>query len=291
MKYKMIELEDGVKGIAVNENGLPIMVDEAGVETGIDAIHLLGKVPSLQEEAKNHRLKAVEVQKEYDEFKERYEKIDDPVKAIEALTKIADIDGQKLIDAEDAATLRKQLQAAHDKELDTVKVLAQTNAEKLQSIIDSQQKDIFDALVLQNFNTSPWFAGEAPKTHFFPEAAKDVFGKHFKVEKDSVSGKNRVIGYHMGGENDGQKIFSIERPGEIAGFEEAIHIIIDKHPQRDSIIKMSFGGGAGGADDTPSASKLEKLRKDYDKAIASGNVVEANGLIRRIKEEENKNKK
>jgi hypothetical protein len=291
MKYKMIELGNDVKGIAVTDNGLPIMVDDEGKETGIDAIHLLSKVPSLQEEAKNHRLKANDVQKEYDEFKEKYAKIADPVKALEALTKIQDIDGQKLIDAEDAATLRKQLQAAHDKELEAVKVSAHASTEKLQAIIDSQQADIFDALVLQNFNTSQWFAGESPKTYFFPEAAKSVFGKHFKVEKDSGTGKNRVIGYHIGGENDGQKIFSIERPGEIAAFEEAIHIIIDKHPQRDSIIKMSFGGGAGGADDTPSASKLEKLKKDYDKAIASGNAMEANRLIRRIKEEENKNKK
>ena len=289
MKYKTIELEDGVKGIAINENNLPVMVDDEGKEIPIDAIHLYTKIPALNEEAKNHRLKADAVQKEYDEFKERYAKIEDPAKALEALLKMQDIDNQKFIDAKDAETLRKQLQAAHDKELETVKGLAKKTKEELQAVIDSQQADIFDALVLQNFNTSQWFSGEAPKTHFFPEAAKSVFGRHFKVEKDGA-GKNKVIGYHIGGENDGQKIFSIERPGEVAGFEEAIHIIIDKHPQRDSIIKSSFGGGAGGSDDTPSASRLEKMKKDFEKAKAAKDSVTANRLIRKISEEEAKKK-
>jgi len=290
MKYKTIEGEDGsVVGVAVNEKGLPVMVGDDGAEVAIDAIHLYSKIPSLQEEAKNHRLKAKEFQDELDSFKEKYSGIEDPSKALEALTKMQDIEGQKLIDSKDAEALRLQLQDAHDKELSGIKKTYDEKITELSGIINSQQADIFDSLVLQNFNNSQWFAGENPKTHLVPEIAKDHFGKHFKVEKNSA-GKTVVIGYHLGGESDGQKIFSIERPGEIAGFDEAMSMIIDKHPQRDNILRASFGGGAGGADNTPSANKLEKLKKDYAAALASKNTALANRLIRQINSEESKNK-
>ena len=290
MKYKTIEGEDGsVVGIAVNEKGLPIMVGDDGVETAIDAIHLYSKIPSLQEEAKNHRLKANEIQVEFDTFKEAYTGIEDPAKALDALTRMQDIEGQKLIDAKDAEALRIQLQDAHDKELSGIKKTYDEKIAELSGLVSSQQADIFDSLVLQNFNNSQWFAGEAPKTHLVPEIAKDHFGKHFKVEKNSA-GKTVVIGYHLGGENDGQKIFSIERPGEIAGFDEAMSMIIDKHPQRDNILKSSFGGGALGGDGAPSANKLEKLEKDYAAAVASKNSLLANTLIRQINTEKLKKK-
>ena len=287
MEYKKIEQEGVVVGIATNEKGLPIMVDDEGVETGIDAIHLLGKVPALQEEAKGHRLKAKEIQDEFDVFKTKFVGIEDPAKALEALIRVQDIEGQNLIDANDAETLRKQLQAAHDDEVSGIKKTYDTKMDELNGIIGVQQSDIFDALVLQKFNNSPWFSGEIPKTHLFPEVAKDHFGRHFKVEKNS-NGKSTVVGYNIGGENDGQKIFSIERPGEIAGFDEAIGIIIGKHPQRSVLMKASFGGGAGGSENPGGLPKLEKLRRELVEAKKSRDSILANRLIRQIAEEEKK---
>ena len=226
MEYKTILNDEGkVVGIAVNEKSLPIMVGEDGVETGIDAIHLLAKVPALQEEAKGHRLNAKTIQDELDVFKEKFSGIEDPAKALEALTKMQDIDGQKLIDANDAETLRKQLQSAHDKEVENLRGTFEAKSKEFGETINTMQADLFDALVLQKFNNSPWFSGENPKTFLFAEVAKDHFGKNFKVEKDST-GKSTVIGYHMAGENAGQKIFSMERPGELAGFDEAISILL-----------------------------------------------------------------
>ena len=288
MQYKTIlDDEEKVIGVAVNEKGLPIMVDDTGVETGIDAIHLLGKVPSLQEEAKGHRLKAKEIQDEFDEFKTKFSGIEDPAKALEAVIKMQDIDGQKLIDANDAETLRKQLQSAHDKEVDTLKVSFAAKTEEYGATLNAMQTDLFDALVLQKFNNSPWFSGENPKTFLFAEVAKDHFGKNFKVEKDST-GKSTVIGYHMAGENAGQKIFSMERPGELAGFDEAISIIIDMHPQKDHILKSSHGGGAGGSEGGSSLNKLDKMKKELKEAQKVKDTITANRLIRMIAEETNK---
>jgi len=287
MEYKKIEQEGIVVGIATNEKGLPIMVDDEGVETGIDAIHLLGKVPALQEEAKGHRLKAKEIQDEFDVFKERFTGIEDPAKAIEALTRVQDIEGQNLIDANDAETLRKQLQDAHDEQFAGVKKTYDAKITELNDVIGVQQGDIFEALVLQKFNNSAWFSGEAPKTYLFPEVAKDHFGRHFKVEKNS-NGKSAVVGYNIGGENDGQKIFSIERPGELAGFDEAIGIIIGKHPQRSVLMRASFGGGASGSENTGGLPKLEKMRRELVEAKKSKDTILANRLIRQIAEEEQK---
>jgi len=288
MEYKTIlNDEEKVVGIAVNEKGLPIMLSEDGTETGIDAIHLLAKVPALQEEAKGHRLNAKTIQDELDVFKEKFSGIEDPTKALEALTKMQDIDGQKLIDANDAETLRKQLQDAHDKELVTLKGAYEAKTGEYDGIISTMQSDLFDALVLQKFNSSPWFSGETPKTNLFPEVAKDHFGKYFKVEKDST-GKSTVIGYHMDGESSGQKIFSMERPGELAGFNEAISIIIDRHPQKELILKASHGGGAGGSDGGSNLSKLDKMKKELTEAQKTKDTITANRLIRQISIESNK---
>lgn len=283
-QYKIVEVE-GKKLIEMSENGHPVIVDEEGKEQGIDAIHLLSKIPSLQEEAKNHRLQAKGYKEELAEMKEKYGKIEDPDKALEAITKLADIDNQKLIDANEAEQLRKQLSAAAEKTLNETKKSYEDKIKELSEIIETQKNDIFDAKVTSQFDNSPWFSGPDAKTILFPEIAKDHFGKNFKVEKDA-EGRSRVIGY-MGGE----KIFSIEKPGELASFNEAIGIILDNHPQKENIVKVAHGGGAGGSDFNLSGSKLDKLRKAYDEAKRAGNTTLVVSLERQINEERRKTKK
>lgn len=283
MEYKTVEHE-GVSFICVDDKGLPIVVDDDGKEQAVDAIHLLSKIPSLQEESKNHRLRAKEIREEFDSFKESFAGIEDPAKAREALDKIKDIENQKLIDAGEAEALRKQLQAAADKVLSETKTSYENKIVDLQKIIAQQDNDIFDAKVTSRFDNSSWFSGAEPKTILPPSVAKDHFGKYFKVEK-SGSGQSVVVGYI----ND-EKIFSIERPGEVAGFDEAIGIILDRHPQKEQIVRSPFGGGAGGGDTPTSKSTLDKLLKAYREASDKRDATNMVLLERQIAEERRKSK-
>jgi hypothetical protein len=66
------------------------------------------------------------------------------------------------------------------------------------------------------------------------------FGNAFKLEGDAI------VAY----DTTGNKIFSRLKPGDIAGFDEALDILIDAYPYRDHILKgsgASGGGAAGGA--------------------------------------------
>ena len=65
--------------------------------------------------------------------------------------------------------------------------------------------------------------------------AQDTFGKMFKVENDTV------VGY----DNQGNKIYSNEHPGELADFDEALELLVNKYPYKDNILKSSGRSGSG----------------------------------------------
>ena len=64
------------------------------------------------------------------------------------------------------------------------------------------------------------------------------FGDAFKVENGNV------VAY----DKSGNKIFSRTNPGELAAFDEALEVLIEHYPHRDTILKGSgaSGGGASG---------------------------------------------
>jgi hypothetical protein len=64
------------------------------------------------------------------------------------------------------------------------------------------------------------------------------FGGAFKIED------GKVVAY----DQNGSKIYSRARPGELADFDEAIESLVESYPHRDQILKGSGanGSGAGG---------------------------------------------
>ena len=88
--------------------------------------------------------------------------------------------------------------------------------------------DLFDAKVGVKFATSKTIAGLVLP----PDIAKATFSSHFNSD---------------GSANDanGNPIYSKEKPGEIAGFEEAMTHIIDNYPNKDAIMKSSGAEGSG----------------------------------------------
>ena len=83
-----------------------------------------------------------------------------------------------------------------------------------------------------------------------PDIAANYFSKNFSVEGEGNNA--RVIGY-LGGE----RIFSKEKPGEVAEFEEALGVIIDAYPMKDSIMRSS-GGGAGSSGNMTQANRTQR---------------------------------
>jgi len=61
------------------------------------------------------------------------------------------------------------------------------------------------------------------------------FGKNFKIEE------GKVVAYGA----DGQKIYSRERPGEVAEFDEALESLVGGYQHKDHILKGGQGTGGG----------------------------------------------
>ena len=220
-KYKMID--DG-KGIAVDDKGLPIVVDDSGNEQGIDAIYLaFSKVPELNAEAKKHRLTA----KELSEKLAPFEGIEDPDAAKKALETVANLDAKKLVDAGEAERFRAQA-------IEETKKAYERQLEEASKTTESLRGQVYKLMVSDRFKSS----NVAESTILPPDILESYFGRNFKVEEQD--GKMLVVGYM--GDN---QIFSKERPGEIASFDEALETIIDQYPMKDRILKSTAGHGSG----------------------------------------------
>jgi hypothetical protein len=215
MALEYVKSDDGT--LKLGENGNPLVTDGQNDPFELDALHLYSKVPELNKENEKHRKRAKEAQEQLESLKSQFDGIDDPEKAREALKTVQNLDDKKLIDSNEVEKLKKSVADAYEKQLQ----------EKDKSL---QEKDghIYKLLVSNQFANSKVVND---KTVLPPDMAEAYFGKHFKIED------GQVVGYI--GED---KIYSREKPGEIAPFEEALQTIIDQYPMKDRILKAPPGG-------------------------------------------------
>jgi len=238
IKYK--RTSDGA--IVADDKGNPVVTDDEkgeGFDFGIDAIHLYSKIPALQEEAKNHRLRAKEASEKLEAFGDI-----DPSKAREALQITANLSTGDLTKKEEVERIKHETEEAWRIKFEENKNSFSQTVKTLQEKHDMLEKDIQSSLLSNQFATSPHFSGKEPTTTLIPDIAEAYFGKYFKVEQDD-SGKRRAVAYL-----EGNKIYSKSRPGDAADFDEAMSAIIENYPMKDAILQQSTGSGARGSGGT-----------------------------------------
>ena len=85
------------------------------------------------------------------------------------------------------------------------------------------------------------------------------FGRHFTIQEGRVQAKDAA----------GNVIYSKSNPGAPADFDEALGILVEQYPQRDSILKgtgqsgsgssSGSGGSGGGAKKTISRTQFNSM--------------------------------
>ena len=144
-------------------------------------------------------------------------------------------------------------------------------------VIGKKDASIRTLMISNEFATSPFFSGEKQKTTLLPDIAEAYFGKHFRIE-EAEDGSLSIGGFI--GED---RILSRARPGEPADFNECIKEIIDKHPQKDALLKGGKpGSGGGGNLDDAESGDVSVLKKQHAKAMEDGNVSLAVSLNTQI---------
>jgi len=244
--------EDG--SVQTNEKGHIIVYDpnapERG-EWGLDSLHLHSKVPELQNEAKEYREAKENLEKKLKVYTDALG--DDPTPALEALEKIKTFEEKEMVESGELEKLKSTLAEVEEQKRNELRTNLESVIAEKDQLINSQRDDIYKAMVSTQFSRCPYFAGPEPKTILPPEIAESYFKKHFKVEK--VDGVTRVVGY-LGD----KKIYSKEKYGELAEFDECISAIIDDYHAKDAIMQPSIGSGAaGGRGKSVRNSDLKKL--------------------------------
>lgn len=272
LAYKLLENGDG---IAFDDSGRPIVIDdekeenEEGREFGLDAIHLFGKIPQLNAEAKKYR-------EERDQYKGKIDAFGD-VEPEEVLSKLKDYDGIDPNEARKALETVANLDSTdQDRNIEIEKIKAQASEaweKKLRDMENSNNRKLDDIQTkLQNKDNAIrelLIKGAFDSNEFIKEQtvvpsdmAYARFGSYFHVDDDD--GKLKVIATHpVGGQKHqaGDPIYSQSRPGDLAEPEEAIEILINEYPNKENILRTNSGGSGSGGNTSRTDSERAKLNQ------------------------------
>lgn len=198
--------------------------------------------------------------------------------AIETVGNFNDKDWMK---AEKVEKLKSDMRDSYEAKLagkdEKILAVEKDAAEKL----SGKDTQIRALMVSTKFAQSKQFVGENKKTILPPDIGEAYFGSHFKVEQpEGGEGKPVLRAYRANGDLITSKI----NPGDPAEFEEAIAIIIDEYPNRDSILAApgSGSGGKGGEGNQGESDDLASLKKQHQEALSNGNSQLAISLKNKI---------
>lgn len=244
MKLKIDE-----KGNVVVVEGKPVYTHEDGKDIPFDAAQTLQTISRLNGEAKGHRERAEGL----DQSLKAFEGLDAAIarKAIETVKKI---DDKLLVDAGKV----DEVKAA------AIKATQEGFAAEKKSILDEAERLKTENAKLANQYASELIGGSFTRSKFITEKfavpadmAQARFGNNFRIED------GKVVAY----DSAGKQIFSRARPGEVADFDEALGILVDAYPHKDSILKGAVqagggavnGGGGGGGKKTIKRAAFDAL--------------------------------
>jgi hypothetical protein len=270
----ILKVDDNGVPEVIEENGVkkPVFVDEdTGRDMPMDVPSLYSNVTQLKGENKTLKENFQTAQGTLAVFEGIEDLADWKAKAEEALETVGNFKDSDYVKAGKVEEIKRNMKTAHETELKTVRSSFEGQVTELSTNLKKKDSQIRQLLIGTKFSQSPLFTGEDRKTNLNPRVAEAYFGKNFKVVENGEGALN-VVGVN----EDGSDIYSILRPGEIADFNEALEIIIDRDPTKNDYLKSaqsagsgagggSGGGGGGGNDD------VKALEARYKEAVDAGN--------------------
>ena len=233
-----LKLDD--KGSVVVQDGKPVYVLDDGREVAHDAGETVAMIKRLNGEAMNHRQRAEAAEAKLKPF----EGIEDAGAAKKALETIRNIKDGELVQAGKVEEVKAAaLRASEEKYAASAKASAQREQE-LTALLEKRTGELNAHMIGGSFaNTKLLTDDKHPLRLAIPPAlAESYFGKNFKVED------GKIVPY----DNNGNKIYSPNRPGDFADFDEGLEVLVRSCPFKDQIVKGSgaSGGGASGSKST-----------------------------------------
>lgn len=211
----------------VNGKKLPVFVDGAGKEAPHDADATVSAIARLNGEAKDNRVAKEEAEKQLKAFTDAGVK--DPKAAAAALLVVSNIDSKKLVDAGEIEVVRAEISKGF-----------QTTIDDLTGKLSAAEKTLVGEKIGGAFTRSQFIVD---KLGIPADLVESRFGKNFAL----------VDGKIVATDNAGNKIYSRTKHGEPAEFDEALSILVDAYPHKDSILKGTGASGGGAGNGKPGA--------------------------------------
>lgn len=215
------------------KDGNPVYVDASGREMVVR----YDTISSLNAESKSLR----EAKEKYESQLKDYEGIDAKI-AREAIDKLKKIDAKQLIDAGKVDEVKEQIKSEYEKQLQEKDGLTK----QLQSRLDDMQ-------INSLFSQSDFVRNNIAVPQDMFEA---TFRNNFKIED------GKIVAY----DKSGNRLMSKKNVGEFASGDEALQLLVEAHPQKDTILKADVGSGSGSDGSSGNRGGGRNIsRSDFDK--------------------------
>ena len=265
----------------IDEEGKVVYIDPEGKEIWLNPPALYDKVYNLGKENQKHRLKNKELK---DRFK-LFDEIDDisewKSKADEALKTVENFNDKEWLKADKVDKLKADISSAYEEKIKQLGEIYTGKESELKKQVESKDDQIRRLLISKHFAVSKFFSGggEKSKTILPSDIAEHHFGKNFKIE-DGPDGLPIVRAFY----STGEPVLSRQNPGEPADFDEAMGLIIDKYPGKESILRAGTkgSGSTGGTGENFDTDDLSNLRRKLAEAIKNANPQEAISIKNKI---------
>lgn len=231
MALKLKTVAVGDKTYAEVQDGKPIFInEESQAEVPFDVNQAAAKISSLNAEAMTHRQEKEAAQTALKPFEGL-----DPVKVREALTTVENLGSGELLAAGKVEEIKAAAIDATKKGYEGQIAAFREKETSLNNQVGSLTSSYHSEMLGNRFATSKFIS---EKMSVPAVMAQKIFGEHFKVED------GKVIAYDA----KGTKLYSQAHPGEIPEFEEAVALIVNAYPYKDTVLKGrgNSGGGGGG---------------------------------------------
>jgi hypothetical protein len=273
--------------LKLDEDGKPVVVDGKIIymdedadnkEYPLDPPSMYAKIAELGTENKKHRTAKTEIEAKYLSLADIEDIEAWKKEADAALETVKSYSEKDFMEAGKVEKLKADIKEAYESQLSAKDEKAKAVAKAHADALLGKDGQIRGLMVSNKFSTSPHFTGDNSITTMPPDVAEAFFGSNFKVE--DIDGNLELRAY-----KGKEEITSQLNPGEPAGFEEAIGIIIEGYPNKDSILRApgggSGGGGGQGGDGSPT-DKLTKLNAQLEEATKNANTQQMVALKNQI---------
>jgi hypothetical protein len=249
VKLKTIDLNGTT--YAEVQDGKPVYEADDGKVIAFDAVHTAETIRRLNSENKAQREARTAAEAKLQGFADL-----DPDAARKALETVRNFDDKKLIDAGEVDKVKREAHEAYQRQFEAQYKPIEAERNALKSQLHGERLGTA-------FSRSKYIADKLAVPVDIVQAR---FGSYFGVGDD---GKIQAKG------PDGNPLYSRARPGEEAGFDEAMEILVEAYPHRESILKGSgaSGGGAGGSRSVDGKRTIPRAQFDAMSAIEQSTIA------------------